>query len=380
MKKTLLSASLVLTIFANAQNSLEFNEAAALQEAQQKGIALVDYQGYINKKQWEWKKANGLIKQAPVVLADNTPVNLTAQSATNIDFETGDYTGWTTEIGWNGGFPAADGVINGIHATPVGPVNKHPHMVCYLDSSYRHGLMNVGANTDSIIMQSSTSPLGGNYVARVGRYCASNEASILKQTFNVTSGQHVLQVAYLPILDAGWHMLDQAQFITISVLDSNNDTVQGAYLELKDVTTGYNQVTYNLQSVSYKNWQIYSFNLSNYIGQNVTIKVEAAACTWSGHSAYCYFDAKLGGTSLSVDDIMNARVSLYPNPSKDILTIESKDVLLSTYQIVNMLGESVMTGSLTNSNTIDISQLSKGAYVIKASSAHEIISKRFVKE
>lgn len=63
----------------------------------------------------------------------------------------------------------------------------------------------------------------------------------------------------------------------------------------------------------------------------------------------------------------NAGFSIYPNPSKDIITIRSfENSLLSEITITALDGKLILTQNKFNNNTVDISALSKGAYVLKA--------------
>lgn len=88
------------------------------------------------------------------------------------------------------------------------------------------------------------------------------------------------------------------------------------------------------------------------------------------------FDEALLST---LDRSFNA-ISLYPNPTKDVLFLEDKNGMYKTWTIYSMLGKKVNEGlfSSTDSNTIDIKDLAKGMYLIKLSSASGSVTKRFV--
>lgn len=75
-------------------------------------------------------------------------------------------------------------------------------------------------------------------------------------------------------------------------------------------------------------------------------------------------------------------ISIYPNPSKNQLTIDS-DIYNSEMkiEIYNTLGQEVYSTTLTNSKTtIDISQLSSNVYLMKLISDSSFTYKKFVKE
>lgn len=68
-------------------------------------------------------------------------------------------------------------------------------------------------------------------------------------------------------------------------------------------------------------------------------------------------------------------VSVYPNPVQNHLTIET-DVQEAKYRIINLLGEIVKTGHITETALqIDFSDLSNGTYLlnVKGQNTHKII-------
>lgn len=81
---------------------------------------------------------------------------------------------------------------------------------------------------------------------------------------------------------------------------------------------------------------------------------------------------------LAVDDIeLNESLALYPNPSSSQLNIEVDGNIIST-TVVDARGN-VLEVSLT-SNTIDVSALANGVYVLQVETDKGIARKKFVKE
>ncbi len=72
--------------------------------------------------------------------------------------------------------------------------------------------------------------------------------------------------------------------------------------------------------------------------------------------------------------------TLYPNPAKEVLNIESKqDVNINSVEIYNQLGQIVM--ATTNAiNTIDLADLASGAYFVKVNTEKGSANTKFVKE
>ena len=73
-------------------------------------------------------------------------------------------------------------------------------------------------------------------------------------------------------------------------------------------------------------------------------------------------------------------VKVYPNPTKDNLTIETN---LNTQQklvIINLIGQTVYTSNINKKAIINTSAFANGVYILKLSSDKETIVRKFVKE
>ncbi len=71
-------------------------------------------------------------------------------------------------------------------------------------------------------------------------------------------------------------------------------------------------------------------------------------------------------------------ISIYPNPSTGIVTIEGEEIRL--IKIINSLGEEVLEKSLTTGNRIDLSMLPKGEYTFVCFTENDRIIKKVVFE
>lgn len=78
----------------------------------------------------------------------------------------------------------------------------------------------------------------------------------------------------------------------------------------------------------------------------------------------------------------NIDVALYPNPSQNVLNVNlEKSNKEESLAIINMLGVEVLkVNNITNNNTIDISNLASGTYIIKLISEINNMSRVFIKE
>lgn len=67
----------------------------------------------------------------------------------------------------------------------------------------------------------------------------------------------------------------------------------------------------------------------------------------------------------SVNDILNSAVQVYPNPCKDVITIERKSASSETYAIYNVSGQLIANGILNNSlNVVNTNAFTPGMYTV----------------
>jgi len=90
------------------------------------------------------------------------------------------------------------------------------------------------------------------------------------------------------------------------------------------------------------------------------------------------------GTAVSFSS-MNNEIEIYPNPAGDKLYISnpSSFELATEFSLYNVMGEKIMKGELSSSNnvsTIDVSELSRGLYVLCITSRGEIHTMKVMKD
>jgi len=86
----------------------------------------------------------------------------------------------------------------------------------------------------------------------------------------------------------------------------------------------------------------------------------------------------IGSGLLSVNETPEElQLSVYPNPATDILTI-SGEKTVENFKIMNLTGQVVLQG--TNSNSIDVSTLESGVYVIQLDDSNRRKTMRFIKQ
>jgi hypothetical protein len=78
----------------------------------------------------------------------------------------------------------------------------------------------------------------------------------------------------------------------------------------------------------------------------------------------------------SIEKIVDATVSIFPNPTMDIITIQSESSIISI-QILNLNGQVLID---QKSNKVNLSHLPSGAYIIHGSTESGNFSKKIIKE
>ncbi len=82
--------------------------------------------------------------------------------------------------------------------------------------------------------------------------------------------------------------------------------------------------------------------------------------------------------NVSVNEVKNNEINIYPNPVKDILTIEGKTI--SVFQIVDVNGQVVFEETnVMDKKSIDVSNLQEGVYFVKTKNNQSNFVAKFVK-
>lgn len=82
--------------------------------------------------------------------------------------------------------------------------------------------------------------------------------------------------------------------------------------------------------------------------------------------------------TLSVDDALVSNFKIYPNPAEDFITLESKSSRITSIEIFDLLGKSIYSKIESSNNKIDVSDFSKGIYLLKLESEGKSLTKKIV--
>jgi hypothetical protein len=83
--------------------------------------------------------------------------------------------------------------------------------------------------------------------------------------------------------------------------------------------------------------------------------------------------------NLSLDDFNQDQFSIYPNPSQNVVNIESKNnLIIESIKIVDLSGKLIIEKN-QNTNQVDIENLSNGMYIVEVASEGTIYKKKLIK-
>ena len=88
------------------------------------------------------------------------------------------------------------------------------------------------------------------------------------------------------------------------------------------------------------------------------------------------FDLQL--STSGIDEVLAEDVKIYPVPATDVLTIEVP-YAEGKYAIYNVAGMALQSGEINdNVTTVDVSNLSKGSYMLQYSTSQGVVVKSFI--
>ncbi|MCW3071202.1 MAG: hypothetical protein JWO44_1092 [Bacteroidetes bacterium] len=318
------------TAFFGADSLLGFDLSSAI------GEALLHYSTYSELKshlyflEANYVKTKFGVTQFPGEMDNRSysPPPEVMSACSNVDFESGSFAGWTGKKGYN----ALS--TNPLTVTSTGIFTTGLN-ANYRDCSY-HTLVNTG--TDYYGGFPMLNPGGGSYSVRLGgenanvfdgtdcvgpyvchspapgpaTYCGGES---LEQTFTVGATNTLFTFSYAAVLNDGGHTPGHQPYFSIQVFNSSGVAI-GCFSQRVELVSGvvppggvlsangncWFPSTMTDYKVYYIPWKTNSYNLSAYVGQNVTVKFTASGCTEGDHFCYAYFDASCGPAEISTSN------------------------------------------------------------------------------
>ncbi|RUA10163.1 MAG: hypothetical protein DSY82_05100 [Flavobacteriia bacterium] len=189
------------------------------------------------------------------------------------------------------------------------------------------------------------------------------------------------------------HHLDASTYGTLEIKLKNNSTDDDTlYFVFPDGST--KELTITTSDTAFKTYKMDLMGNAEWTGEVTGFKIRFGDASRPNPNDATKFGVSSGTGTIEIDKITftsevlavddvdlvdDAKISLYPNPTCDLLSVHAPKPI-EKIEIYNMLGQKAM--SKTDSlKTLNISQLEKGIYVLKIYQEGNIVSsKRFIKQ
>lgn len=142
-------------------------------------------------------------------------------------------------------------------------------------------------------------PSQGTYCFRLGSNRKNGVSNMMKYTFTVTNANKYLKVRYALVFEDGQHGPGENPAAWFYVVKGNTHIPTVSSMALFNSTRRHyvadmNNPFFKRSSVSptivYKNWECLEFDLSAYVGQQVSFVAISRDCTQDAHFGYMYID------------------------------------------------------------------------------------------
>lgn len=156
-----------------------------------------------------------------------------------------------------------------------------------------------------------------------------------------------------------------------------------AEIKLSILHVGGSDIT-KLIAVSKDGWNSFDIPLTDFVGLNKStvhqLKLEGAP---KQGSTTVYFDNLYfykGAGTVSVSNVKNSNVNVYPNPAKSIINIEALSKI-SNVKILNIYGKELASiNAETNTTNVNIENLLPGTYMLRVTADDKVSTSKFIKE
>ncbi|MES2763372.1 MAG: T9SS type A sorting domain-containing protein [Bacteroidota bacterium] len=263
----------------------------------------------------------------------------------NLEFNSGNINGWTLQEGAN--------------------LDSQSHTVDAYLASTEYSVMVPGSTETNTVPISMTSPLGGNFL-RFGRTTFGGYTYKLNQTYPVNSASS-LAFSYALVMEDGSHPCNEQAYFNFTLKDNSGNVIPGAYINTivggASCSSGDPSfLTFN--QYEYRNWSTVSYDLSNYVGTNVTIEVLVSGCliTQSAHTGYAYIDASLCNNVFTPSNVTVNGNFYNLTQAQSSISICNTDTVRITAPLVGATSFSWTGGAINGLTTQSVSITQPGVY------------------
>lgn len=204
---------------------------------------------------------------------------------TNIDFENGDFSGWTCYTGTVASIDSINHITFNYSGAPV--QNRH--------TMYAN---NPGAGYDEYGNFPKNCPNGSGHSIRLGNNLAGRESEGVSYDFTIPAGANTYNLIYnyaVVFQDPGHHVSQQPRLdlLVQNLTDGNPISCSSfSFFANGSPLPGFQESPNpgGNTPVWYKNWTAVSINLDNLAGKTIRLFFKTADCTFRIHFGYAYID------------------------------------------------------------------------------------------
>ncbi|MDR2824466.1 MAG: hypothetical protein LBB41_04625, partial [Prevotellaceae bacterium] len=141
----------------------------------------------------------------------------------------------------------------------------------------------------------STKPEGAIASIRLGNWEVNDSAEVIEYKYIVDSlSTEIIRLNYAMVLQDPSHTYDAQPKGDVNVYDQNGVSLgacASAVFVSGNNTSGstWHQTTYEYEQLWYSDWRTVAFNLRDYAGDTLIIRLISSDCTQGGHFGYMYF-------------------------------------------------------------------------------------------
>ena len=225
----------------------------------------------------------------------------TSLTCANVDFEAGSFQHWQQLYG-----TSAEGVPG--DETPefvLGGEGPNPD----LNRGSGHVVHNKANGENDKYGQADLPkayPGGGQYSIQLGNENVGADADRIVQKLNVIASNASFTYHYAVVLEEPGHPSHEQPFFKAQLKDQNNQTIECSEFVVA-ASKDLDKLGFKLSSlqspdhhqVYYKPWSTVNLDLTNYIGQAVTVEFTTGDCTREAHFGYAYVEASCSTSLLA---------------------------------------------------------------------------------
>lgn len=201
---------------------------------------------------------------------------LAADTFSNGNFESGDFSGWTQGAGY---------LSSGQTTNNLVPSSYLPAGTNYDISANASAIVSPGMdpNTDNNLRM----VYGGNYSARINDGSPNYSVSVISQTVNNYSDSHIY-FAWAAVLQSSHGPTDSDVF---QIILTDNTTSTDLYnVTYNSATAPTGLFTQSSTGWFYTDWQVQNLDVSANQGDTFTLTLLGSDCPYGGHAGYVYLD------------------------------------------------------------------------------------------